>query len=794
MRCFSASARSSALLWLGLVGGCAPTFESALCIGDVDGTPLEGAEVILDGVARLTDARGRVSIIGLEHPELAVVDAEGFLARPIVLDETAPGECIEVQLLSSAGGSRRVVHFGGDMMFGRRYLEPEEGPALIVPGDGGESARAVVSDLAESFSQADLGVANLECVIGDFSEEEAYPSKRWLLQSPVESLAALDELGVGVVVLGNNHQRDWLDPGVQSTLEQLDGSAYFTVGGGESREEAEAALVVEVSGMRIGMLSWTSVDGAYVNDAYPTLDAEPPADLPEEEAWLWELRSWGYPEQGIEVEERRIGDAWQAIDEVIDDLSEQEAAALWESARQTFPELQDWVARWGHGGAAVWDEDRAEEAIAQLQPEVDLLVAQIHMGMQFAEVPSGNARSAARAAIDAGADIVIGHHPHVLQGMEWYKDRLIVYSLGNFVFDQDFHSTFPSGYLRTVWESDGSLVQARFVPLWIDGYRPTPITGEAAESVLRTVWDRSWLPATARRGADSVPRAVVEPLDAATEPVGMRLEHGTGVLTRGVGDRELVQLVPVEEYGALPADGLVRRDVGDELPPDLWVGRDLLGAGDFEDADTDASSGDTRLWYWSSQDVRLTTEEAGEGRQSLELVRDAANSEVVQARPVARVDLYRHRLFADEDGEQALDSAASYSISALARVDGELGLASARIDLYSFYDLDPTVAPVSTGLRQVEVELEIEALGEWQRVFADLPADLLDPVDGLEPNAALIYLRLAPPERDTTVLRLDDVQLVEWREAAGAPGGYVAADWLRWPGQSGWISVHRLSW
>ena len=85
-------------------------------------------------------------------------------------------------------------------------------------------------------------------------------------------------------------------------------------------------------------------------------------------------------------------------------------------------------------------------------------------------LPASSPVRAAHAAIDAGADLVVGHHPHVLQGFEWYKGRLIAYSLGNFVFDQDFLSTFPSVILRTIFEGN-RMIDARIIPLTIDRYR-----------------------------------------------------------------------------------------------------------------------------------------------------------------------------------------------------------------------------------------------------------------------------------------------------------------------------------
>ena len=76
------------------------------------------------------------------------------------------------------------------------------------------------------------------------------------------------------------------------------------------------------------------------------------------------------------------------------------------------------------------------KAIRLLRPKVDVLVVSLHWGWEYEDFPRRYQIGQAHAFIDAGADLVLGHHPHVLQGVERYKNRMIFYSMGNFVFDQ----------------------------------------------------------------------------------------------------------------------------------------------------------------------------------------------------------------------------------------------------------------------------------------------------------------------------------------------------------------------
>lgn len=88
------------------------------------------------------------------------------------------------------------------------------------------------------------------------------------------------------------------------------------------------------------------------------------------------------------------------------------------------------------GNISLYDSERAENEIHALKEKADFVVASYHGGTEYADAPDEQSVLQMRALIDAGADLVLGHHPHVPQGMELYKDKLIVYSLGNFVFYQ----------------------------------------------------------------------------------------------------------------------------------------------------------------------------------------------------------------------------------------------------------------------------------------------------------------------------------------------------------------------
>ncbi|MFA5987443.1 MAG: CapA family protein [Candidatus Paceibacterota bacterium] len=103
------------------------------------------------------------------------------------------------------------------------------------------------------------------------------------------------------------------------------------------------------------------------------------------------------------------------------------------------------------------------DIIKNASGEVDHLVVSFHFGDEYDAAPSERQITLAHASIDAGADIVIGHHPHVVQRVEKYKDGIIAYSLGNFIFDQGFsEETMTGGVLEIVIDGDGNIGSTNF--------------------------------------------------------------------------------------------------------------------------------------------------------------------------------------------------------------------------------------------------------------------------------------------------------------------------------------------
>jgi poly-gamma-glutamate synthesis protein (capsule biosynthesis protein) len=116
--------------------------------------------------------------------------------------------------------------------------------------------------------------------------------------------------------------------------------------------------------------------------------------------------------------------------------------------------LKNWRAGNENSGMAWIGEDNITEIIEYIKKakdEVDVLIVSLHAGEEYAENPTNFQISFAQDCINSGADLVVQHHPHVVQRIEKYKNGWIAYSLGNFIFDQHFsEETMKSIILKVV--------------------------------------------------------------------------------------------------------------------------------------------------------------------------------------------------------------------------------------------------------------------------------------------------------------------------------------------------------
>jgi len=243
------------------------------------------------------------------------------------------------------------------------------------------------------LQEADLAVANLECVLAAHGEPL---NKRYLIRAHPRNGQALAAAGIDLVTVANNHALDYGQVGLEETLDTLDALDIAAVGTGRASDAAQPRrpAIFTVKGVRVAIL--------------------------------------GY------------------------------AAARWDGSVDV--PATDRIA-WARPAAM-----RAD--VRAVREQVDVVVVLLHAGVEYAPEPSSDQVAVARAAVDAGADLVVGHHPHVTQTVERYGDGLIVYSLGDALFDIPRPAAMQGDLLRVHVTKEG-LVQAELWPFWIeDAIRP----------------------------------------------------------------------------------------------------------------------------------------------------------------------------------------------------------------------------------------------------------------------------------------------------------------------------------
>ncbi len=259
-------------------------------------------------------------------------------------------------------------------------------PTLLAGGDiainRGE-AKGAFGKLIHFFQKADAAFANLELPL---SHAGTPAPEKIILRGAPEMANALAEAGFDVMAFANNHALDYGAEAFAETIALMDSRKIPLVGGGMSLAEARRPVVIKRAGLTIGFLAYSSV----IPRGFEALSGAPGVNP---------------------VRAHTAYRPWR-------DLSEYPGTA---------PRIETW--------AEPTHLTRMKRDVRNLAKKVDAVVVNHHWGTSMVHEVMDFEREIARAAVDAGAHLVLGGHPHVLQGIEFYKGAPIVYSMGNLIFD-----------------------------------------------------------------------------------------------------------------------------------------------------------------------------------------------------------------------------------------------------------------------------------------------------------------------------------------------------------------------
>jgi len=360
-----------------------------------------------------------------DHPyrvTLNVTDSAGKWGMASCLVNVDAGE----------GSLPLTLNFVGDIMLARRY----EQNGGIIPTQG---VNAIFTPTLPLLGEAaDITVANLEVVLTN--QGSPHPTKSVVYRGNPANISGLVYAGIDKVSIANNHTLDYGTPGLTQMLGLLDQNNIIRSGAGMDSYEAYTPAFVNKSGLNIAFLASCDRTGQY-NNAQPFLQA-------------------GYNKPGF---------AYMTPYYML-----QQLAAVDGFADLKVMEL--------HGGSEYslspgsdYDKNMAFEDDDQ-DEDFDYRT----------DVPHMWDVAIRHFAIDSGADMVIVHHPHIIQALELYQGKLIAHSLGNFAFDLDYPETMPSMILYTDADQDGfSNYLVR--PVYIDGYIPKPASGQLGTYILEYI-------------------------------------------------------------------------------------------------------------------------------------------------------------------------------------------------------------------------------------------------------------------------------------------------------------------
>lgn len=255
---------------LGLVHEQAPAPAPAgptvpVDVVDDRGTALPGARIRTDEGSVTTDAAGRAAVL-LSRDGYASVEAPGHGERTLRLHAGSPSRAV----LPASGFDTVTLRFGGDVMMGRRFYEPDaSGPALLTDGSTVEDHRRLIDGIAPLLADADLTAVNLETPLvahpywpeGAKRPDGFNRTKQIAFASSTKTAKALHDAGVDVVSLANNHVNDGGAAGLASTIRALDDAGVRHFGAGRTEDEAWTPLEVPVRGRTVAYVGCTTVDG-----------------------------------------------------------------------------------------------------------------------------------------------------------------------------------------------------------------------------------------------------------------------------------------------------------------------------------------------------------------------------------------------------------------------------------------------------------------------------------------------------------------------------------------------------
>lgn len=301
------------------------------------------------------------------------------------------------------------------------------------------------SAVASLLQKGDVRFTNLEVTVHD---HEGYPAPvsggTWAMTKP----AMLDDLltyGFNVLNWANNHSLDYLHGGLLGTKRVLDERDLVHTGAGATLTEASSPVYLETASGRVALIGATSTFAAGWEAADPNrfTSGRPGVNMIRIEDTVV------VPEAAYQVIKETVRETDLRADH---DLLVKEGFEREADQEETAVGPHRFIQGHAYGRERTVnpaDLARLEQAVSEARLQADYVCVSLHThemkGTQKDQAPAFM-EELSRALIDAGADVIAGHGPHILRGIELYKNKPIFYSLGNFLFENDTVRHLPRAF------------------------------------------------------------------------------------------------------------------------------------------------------------------------------------------------------------------------------------------------------------------------------------------------------------------------------------------------------------
>ena len=293
-----------------------------------------------------------------------------------------------------------TITFAGDILFDDNYAVMAR-----VAQNGGDITYGIDSELIREMQSADIMMLNNEFPYSDGGEP--LEDKKFTFRAKPSTVAYLNELGVDIVSLANNHAYDYGETAFLDTMTTLEDAGVIYVGAGHNLQEARRPVCYIMNNIKIAIVSATQIERLDNPDTKGATDTTA-------------------------------------------------------------------------GVFRCWNGDKLLETVREAAENNDFVIVYLHWGTENVTTLDWAQEKQAAEVAEAGADLIIGDHPHCLQQISIVKGVPVVYSLGNFWFSS---KTLDTGMVKVTLNEDG-MKSLRFIPCQQSGSRTALLQGAEKERLL----------------------------------------------------------------------------------------------------------------------------------------------------------------------------------------------------------------------------------------------------------------------------------------------------------------------